>query len=486
MSLERAAVDFQIPVMGERALDGAAMFLCILAYPENEVRRREAFEACICHRVRSYRDSRKDLDIDEAFAARTRPLIDRWPTRDMWGALEMLNKQLLNRQRAAELLGYYGVSSIVKPDRYTRVGRYQVPARSAHQKPVILAAASYGERLQLQLIEDKRARPATNSDLIRIGAARWNTVQRNVARNILTPAASVAHLALSLRETILRQVSQPSSRRLNDTIDLLTCAAWVLPTIYAQTNPQELTTVWRNPAGEFGAQFIAMRLVSINQVKGAIAFLARHREAKNRVLLSDLMASLFALDVGTIDLKGLEFQGGKFTNIALGEAHVENVTFVDSTFEYLDITDAEISGVAIKDSCIVRLAGVTSKDHLPAWISNSLVETFQSIKTLTAIREAGLSTAQTFLLSSLRKLFLQPGAGRKESSMYKGYGDHVTKRICEKVIAILLREGFCSKTRGNTETLYLPNRAFTGRVKSIMSQLTTSKDDLWIRISDIS
>jgi hypothetical protein len=69
--------------------------------------------------------------------------------------------------------------------------------------------------------------------------------------------------------------------------------------------------------------------------------------------------------------------------------------------------------------------------------------------------------------------------------MYKGYGDVGTKKICEKVIALLVRDGFCQKIRGTTEAVYLPNRSLTGRVRAIMSQLTMSKDDLWEKASKL-
>lgn len=67
--------------------------------------------------------------------------------------------------------------------------------------------------------------------------------------------------------------------------------------------------------------------------------------------------------------------------------------------------------------------------------------------------------------------------------MYKGYGDSATKRICDKVIALLVREKFCQKLKGESEPLYIPNRSETGRVKAIMSQMTTSKDTLWVEVT---
>jgi hypothetical protein len=248
---------------------------------------------------------------------------------------------------------------------------------------------------------------------------------------------------------------------------------------------EHLTEDWRNPIESFGALYIATSLSNENQARGALAFVRRHRDAPNRVLLSDLLAGLFLVDRVPVDFGGLEFHGGRFFHVSLGDTSVQNLYMKDCIFDHLDITNAEPGNITIQGSVVMRMSGVTSKDYLPLWVSDCIVEDFQSVNTLTAIREAGLTVAQTFLLSSLRKLFLQPGGGRKESSMYKGYGDSTTKKTCEKVIRLLVREGFCQKYKGNTGPIYVPERSFTSRVKVIMSQLTMSKDDLWLQASKI-
>lgn len=256
-------------------------------------------------------------------------------------------------------------------------------------------------------------------------------------------------------------------------------------TLYAQEAAEIFDEQWRNPVEDFGAFFIATRLQSTKQTTAAIAFIKRHREVRNKVLLSDLIAALFLMDGDVIDMANLHFQGGKFDHISFAETVVQNIRLSDCAFDSLDLTDAEPVNISIRDSVIVRMAGVTSPNHLPTWVSNCLVENFQNLSTLAAIREAGLSVAQTFLLTSLRKLFLQPGGGRRESSMFKGYGDSTTKKTCDKVIALLVRDGFCQKFKGVSETIYVPNRGLTGRVRAIMSQLTTSKDELWAHASRI-
>ena len=261
--------------------------------------------------------------------------------------------------------------------------------------------------------------------------------------------------------------------RAEDVLDLL-----------SQGSPGALQENWIHPVEEFGTYFISSRLSSIQQIGGALSFIKRNGAAKNRVLLSDLLAGLFRLDSHPVDFDSYKFEGGKFYHVILSNTSVRNLVLSDCQFDYLDITDAEPTKVTFSECVVVRLAGITAKEHSPKWL-DCLVDVYQSVGTLAEIREAGLSVAQTYLLSSLRKLFLQPGGGRKESSMYKGYGDSTTKKTCDKVINLLVREGFCFKYRGQTESIYVPERSLTGRVQAIMSQMTTSKDPVWLQASRI-
>ncbi|RYG88850.1 MAG: hypothetical protein EON59_03115 [Alphaproteobacteria bacterium] len=247
----------------------------------------------------------------------------------------------------------------------------------------------------------------------------------------------------------------------------------------------ELQDNWVNPVGEFGTYFISSKLGTVQYSGLAVAFIKRHNAVRNKVLLSDLLSGLFHLDSPQVDFGGYSFEGGKFFHVVVAGTAVRNLALFDCQFDHLDITDAEPTKVTFSECVVVRLAGVTAKEHSPSWFTNCLVDVFQSIGTLADIREAGLTVAQTFLLSSLRKLFLQPGGGRRESSMYKGYGDSTTKKTCEKVIALLVRDGFCSKFKGQSEPIYVPERSLTGRVQAIMSQMTTSKDPLWLQASRV-
>jgi hypothetical protein len=164
----------------------------------------------------------------------------------MWNCLALLDKQLLNRRRAAELLGFYGVSQFVRPHR--RVGGIYPGQFVAEQilrlKPDGTVTAADTLRLKrkihtpqfkaieengvqkLQPIDPSSVRAATNSDLLRVGAKRWYMTEHSVGAIVLAPARLVPHMALALRETMMRRREGTA-----DILDLLACPRWVLPCV---------------------------------------------------------------------------------------------------------------------------------------------------------------------------------------------------------------------------------------------------------------
>jgi hypothetical protein len=231
---------WKIPVTGERASDGAAMYLCLLAYPDDEEKRRETFEAVLAYRIRAWREHNRVTGRavrGEVPDQRAQALLSRWPARDMWGALGMLWKQILNRLRAAELIAYFGVVAFVKPTRHRQIGRYRVAVRQPGTQ--MLTASEEGGIATMRLVDDplQRLYAMSPSDLVLIGAERWNTVPGNVRKQILRPAAPVAHMAIALRELILSRRALALSTAGDDQADgdlltrLLSCPQWVLPAV---------------------------------------------------------------------------------------------------------------------------------------------------------------------------------------------------------------------------------------------------------------
>ena len=251
--------------------------------------------------------------------------------------------------------------------------------------------------------------------------------------------------------------------------------------VYSEQDHSALRERWSHAVGEFGAFYISTRIESTKQVASVLAFIKRHKLAENRIVLSDLISSLYLCDGTMADFAGWEFSDGSFQNVDFGNGSVDGIHFKSCYFEQANLTDAAPKKTMLSSCIIGRIAGVASQENLPDWFQDCAVEAFQDFKTLTALRKGNFSTAQTFLLASLRKLFLQPGAGRKRSSMFKGFGDIESKRISEKVLGLLKSERFCTEHQGKAEPLYIPNRSMTSRAKAIINQMTQSSDPLWKR-----
>ncbi len=282
-----------------------------------------------------------------------------------------------------------------------------------------------------------------------------------------------------------RHPSSASDRQFADSYILDGLKAEDVLNIFNASGGKELDETWGHPIENFGAFYLATKIEASSSMKAAAAFAARNISRSNKVLISDIISAIMTSGA-LIDMGGLRLQGGSFHTVNFGDSNLYDFTFYSCHFEAVDLSDATPTKINVQDSTIQYLAGSSDEGGLPPWITSCVVDGYQKVDTLAAIKKADLGIAQTFLLSSLRKLFLQPGAGRRESSMYKGYADSKTKWICEKVIDLLVKERICSRHRGTTETLFLPDRSLTDRAKRILSEMTLSTDNLWLQVDRLN
>lgn len=99
---------------------------------------------------------------------------------------------------------------------------------------------------------------------------------------------------------------------------------------------------------------------------------------------------------------------------------------------------------------------------------------------------AKLSEPQKLFVQMLRKIFHQPGAGRKESALLRGMGSSVNRPLGEKILGALLDEKLITRHKGDEGYIYKPVRGETGRIDKMLTDLTLSTDQLWIKISNMT
>ena len=159
----------------------------------------------------------------------------------------------------------------------------------------------------------------------------------------------------------------------------------------------------------------------------------------------------------------------------------------DSIIDYLDITNASFcDNSAIAECEIDKIVGISSEKGLPAQIRDCRIDNFESFSTVSRIKRAKLSAPQKILVTIIKKIFFQPGNGRKEEALLRGLGAINDKRYAEKILNKLLDENIIRKHKGDEGYIYSPQRKYAARMDGIITQLTMSEDEIWIYVSNLA
>lgn len=102
--------------------------------------------------------------------------------------------------------------------------------------------------------------------------------------------------------------------------------------IYSTGNSNIMKSTWINPLDDFGYRMISSRVVDSNQAGLILSFIKRHINEDNKILLSDLMSSLFLIDESPIDFNGCVIERGKFSAINFSNESIRNIIFSDCYF----------------------------------------------------------------------------------------------------------------------------------------------------------
>ena len=137
--------------------------------------------------------------------------------------------------------------------------------------------------------------------------------------------------------------------------------------------------------------------------------------------------------------------------------------------------------------CILsEVHGISSRKSIPEQIIACEVNCFEMLATTTLIKRARLSESQKLYVEMIRKIFYQPGAGRKEAALLRGMGVSANKQLGGKILNKLLDEGLVTRIKGDEGYVYKPVRSKTGRIDKMLTDLTLSEDPVWLMISELS
>jgi len=237
---------------------------------------------------------------------------------------------------------------------------------------------------------------------------------------------------------------------------------------------------WKNPLEDLG-----QRVLKSGVKVGSSRILELARKAtkgKNKVLASDLAASLMRGNGSETDFQGLELKDADFVRLVLTERKLKNLTIRNATINELVLPSPGVTNVVI-DGCVAsRVYGVASGAGLPSWIRGLQADKFDSVENIARIRRVGLSPSHEILIAIIRKTFFQKGSGRKEEALVRGLGRIASPGLTQQVLNKLLNEGILSRFKGNEGWVYSPVRSQAGRMGRMRDELLASRDPLWLEI----
>ena len=250
-----------------------------------------------------------------------------------------------------------------------------------------------------------------------------------------------------------------------------------------------LSEEWIYPLDQTGLSMLAAYIEQDISTISLFLDLARQASQQgNQVLACDIVAALCMLDCRELDFKDITLQHGCFSCLTFEGKCIKRLYIDDAIIELLDLTNSSLDdSVTIRGCDITKVCGIASDKTLASntHFNDCTVRNVDKLSTATLIKNARFTNTQSAFVQILKMLFLQPGKGRRELTLYQGVGGRIEKSLFERILRTLLDEKIATRLKGDDGYVYKPVREETSRIKRIMCEGTLSKDPLWIRINEL-
>lgn len=205
----------------------------------------------------------------------------------------------------------------------------------------------------------------------------------------------------------------------------------------------------------------------------------------NTILAGDIISSLLRVPAlgPEFDFGGLELEDSHVDVLDCSIVVPKALIVRETIIQALVIPPAEPPGTRVEKCLIDVIHNVSSSKGVPKWISECDIKKYEAVGTVAQIKTARLSPKQRIFLAIVKKTFFQPGAGRKEAALLRGLGRLGDRSLRDEVLSLLLGQTILQRFRGDEGDVYAPVRAHTHRMQKIVSELSQSKDPLWLEIS---
>lgn len=187
------------------------------------------------------------------------------------------------------------------------------------------------------------------------------------------------------------------------------------------------------------------------------------------------------LERPVIDFRGLVVDGASLGRVPMDELRIVGIEFRNCTVGEIAFGDPGNYGDVVFSNCLVaKVSGVASAAGLPTMVvtADCEVEAFDNMGTNSAVLQLDIDPRLKALLTILRKLYKQAGAGRKLGAFNRGITRPEVLRYIEPTLEILERHHFISIFN----SVVHPVRKQASRVERILSSPTLADDELVLEV----
>jgi hypothetical protein len=196
-----------------------------------------------------------------------------------------------------------------------------------------------------------------------------------------------------------------------------------------------------------------------------------------------LAAIEMAREEGHLDCRGIRLEGVTVHQVDLEDIVIDGLTLHECVVDELVVgPKVDESSLVIKNSLIARVKGAAAAEALSSRLCQAceFLE-FDDLSTNSAVVRSALEPPLKALLTILRKLYLQAGAGRKLAALRRGLPGGPVLDSVDEVLTILQSEG----------VIYIsgevahPVRRQTSRIQDILKSAALSQDPIVTRVREL-
>ena len=233
--------------------------------------------------------------------------------------------------------------------------------------------------------------------------------------------------------------------------------------------------LWRHPLQNFGYKILGSK---IRNNEESIKYFKHLSDRGNPVSTCDFIGAIIQ-EGDNFNFRSISINKGRFSDLDLSGKIIKNLDINYSEIGNLVIEDTDAINFQIDNCIIEKVIGITSREGFPEFITNTESSLYENVLTVSRISELDIEGKYKTLLSILKKLFFQPGKGRKEEALLRGTEKYWDEKVATKILTFMMNEKMLDKFKGDDGWVYFPTRSKTHRARAIMSKLANSKDPLW-------